>query len=89
MYYIKYEEYLKKWQADFAGNYDRASKHFANVIKEIDKTIDNLNGIKESLIGSERQLSLANGKIQGLTIRKLTHNNPTMKKKFDELKNKE
>ena len=84
-----FEEYLKKWQADFAGNYDRASKHFANVIKEIDKTIDNLNGIKESLIGSERQLSLANGKIQGLTIRKLTHNNPTMKKKFDELKNKE
>lgn len=84
-----FEEYLKKWQADFAGNYDRASKHFANVIKEIDKTIDNLNGIKESLIGSERQLSLANGKIQSLTIRKLTHNNPTMKKKFDELKNKE
>ena len=84
-----FEEYLKKWQADFAGNYDRASKHFANVIKEIDKTIDNLNGIKESLIGSERQLSLANGKIQGLTIRKLTHNNTTMKKKFDELKNKE
>lgn len=84
-----FEEYLKKWQADFAGNYDRASKHFANVIKEIDKTIDNLNGIKESLIGSERQLSLANGKIQGLTIRKLTHNNPTMKKKFNELKNKE
>jgi len=84
-----FEEYLKKWQADFAGNYDRASKHFANVIKEIDKTIDNLNGIKESLIGSERQLSLANGKIQSLTIRKLTHNNPTMAKKFDELKNKE
>lgn len=83
-----FEEYLKKWQADFAGNYDRASKHFANVIKEIDKTIDNLNGIKESLIGSERQLSLANGKIQSLTIRKLTHNNPTMKKKFDELKDK-
>lgn len=83
-----FEEYLKKWQADFAGNYDRASKHFANVIKEIDKTIDNLNGIKESLIGSERQLSLANGKIQGLTIRKLTHNNPTMAKKFDELKDK-
>lgn len=83
-----FEEYLKKWQTDFAGNYDRASKHFANVIKEIDKTIDNLNGIKESLIGSERQLSLANGKIQGLTIRKLTHNNPTMKKKFDELKDK-
>ena len=83
-----FEEYLKKWQADFAGNYDRASKHFANVIKEIDKTIDNLNGIKESLIGSERQLSLANGKIQSLTIRKLTHDNPTMKKKFDELKDK-
>ena len=82
-----FEEYLKKWQADFAGNYDRASKHFANVIKEIDKTIDNLNGIKESLIGSERQLSLANGKIQGLTIRKLTYNNPTMKELFEKAKN--
>ena len=83
-----FEEYLKKWQNDFGSNYTRASKHFADVIKGIDKTIDELNDIKASLIGSERQLALANGKLQDLTIRKLTRNNPTMKKKFDELKEK-
>ena len=81
-----FEEYLKKVQDDFASNYTKASNRFNDAIKEIDKTINCLNKIKENLMGSEKQLTYANNKLQGLTIRKLTNNNPTMKKKFDELK---
>ena len=35
-------------------------------------------------MGSEDNLRLANDKAEGLTIRKLTYKNPTMKAKFDE-----
>lgn len=35
-------------------------------------------------MGSERNLRLANDKADGLTIKKLTHGNPTMKEKFKE-----
>ena len=42
--------------------------------------------MKEGLIGSERQLRLANDKAQDLSIKKLTRNNPTMAKKFEDLK---
>jgi hypothetical protein len=42
---------------------------------------------KEALISSENQLRLANDKAQDVSIKKLTRNNPTMKAKFDELKN--
>ena len=37
---------------------------------------------RNNLISSENNLRLANDKVQGLTIRKLTRNNPTMKAAF-------
>ena len=40
--------------------------------------------MKENLLSSERQLRIANDKAEGLTIRKLTWKNPTMKAKFAE-----
>jgi len=39
-------------------------------------------------LSSENNLRLANEKTEDLTIKKLTHGNPTMKAKFDDL-NKE
>ena len=45
------------------------------------------NKIKEALIGSENNLRLANDKAEGLTIKKLTYGNPTMKAKFEEARN--
>jgi hypothetical protein len=39
---------------------------------------------RNNLISSENNLRLANDKAQGLTIRKLTRNNPTMKAAFAE-----
>ena len=84
-----FENDLKKWKEDFSSNYIKAGKKFSDAIKEIDKTINTLTKIKDNLMGSEKQLTYANDKIQGLTIRKLIHNNPTMKEKFNQLKNKD
>lgn len=77
------------FQEKFGNNYRLASDHFNKAIEEIDKTIDHLNKVKESLLGSERQLRLANDKAQDLSIKKLTKGNPTMQAKFDELEGKE
>ena len=79
-----FEKNMETFKEGFAKNYRIAGDKFAKAIDEIDKTIDLLQKVKENLIGSERNLRLANDKAQDLTIRKLTWNNPTMKQKFEE-----
>ncbi len=81
-----FEENMNTFKNAFETNYQRATDKFNKAIDEIDKTIDHLQKVKEALIGSERNLRLANDKAQDLSIKKLTRNNPTMKKKFEELK---
>ena len=80
-----FEEQMEDFKAKFGRNYDLASRKFQAAIDEIDKSIDHLQKIKENLLGSERNLRLANDKAQDLTIKRLTRNNPTMKQKFAEL----
>ena len=79
-----FEEKLFKFQEGFGKNFDTASRKFATAIDQIDKAISYLQKVRESLTASERQLRIANDKAQGLTIRKLTWGNPTMKEKFDQ-----
>ena len=81
-----FENNLMEFQTKFGNNYRLASEKFENAINEIDKTIDHLNKVKEALLGSERQLRLANDKAQDLSIKKLTRGNATMEAKFAELK---
>lgn len=81
-----FENSMEDFKTKFARNYDLASRKFQTAIDEIDKTIDHLQKTKEALLGSERNLRLANDKAQDLTIKKLTRKNPTMKAKFDALK---
>ncbi|MDI2089952.1 DUF2130 domain-containing protein [Commensalibacter oyaizuii] len=80
-----FEEELETFKSAFARNYEIASKHFATTIEEIDKSILHLNKVKDSLLGTDRQLRLANDKAQDVTIKKLTRNNPTMKERFSNL----
>ena len=54
-------------------------------IDEIDKSIDHLQKTKDALLGTDRNLRLANNKAQDVTIKKLTRRNPTMADKFEEL----
>lgn len=84
-----FEEKLDNFKSTFARNYDLAFKKFQTAIDEIDKSIDHLQKTKEALIGSQNNLRLANDKAQDITIKKLTHGNPTMKQKFDALEPEE
>ncbi len=80
-----FEEALLDFKDKFGRNYQIASKRFEAAIEEIDKAIARLTKVKENLIGSERQLELANKKADGLTVKKLVRGNPTMKEKFKAL----
>lgn len=80
-----FEEKMNKFKEGFARNYDLASRKFQEAIAGIDKTIKELEKTKAALLSSENNLRLANEKTEDLTIKKLTHGNPTMKAKFDEL----
>ena len=81
-----FEEELESFKSSFSKNYDIASKRFQLAIDEIDKSIDHLQKTKEALLGTDRNLRIANDKAQDVTIKKLTRGNPTMAEKFDELK---
>lgn len=80
-----FENELEAFKGAFGKNYDLASRRFHTAIDEIDKSIDRLQKAKEALLGSERNLRLANDKAQDVTIKKLTRGNPTMAAKFAEL----
>ena len=80
-----FENDLEKFKEAFGRNYELASRKFETAIASIDKSIDQLQKTKDALIGTERNLRLANDKANGVTIKKLTHKNPTMKAKFEEL----
>ncbi len=82
-----FEEKMNKFKEGFSRNYELASRKFKDAIDGIDKTIKELEKTKAALLSSENNLRLANEKTEDLTIKKLTHGNPTMKAKFDELKN--
>ncbi len=84
----KFESNLIEFKERFSNNYRLASEKFKAAIDEIDKTIDHLNKVKDALLGSEKNLRLANDKAQDLTIKKLTKDNPTMLKKFNDLNEK-
>ena len=77
-----FESKLLDFQDKFNRNYNLAKDKFSDAIAEIDKTIDHLNKVRDSLVGAEKNLRLANDKAQDLSIKKLTKDNPTMKEKF-------
>jgi hypothetical protein len=81
-----FEEKINDFKSGFSRNYDLASRQFKTAIEEIDKTMNHLQKTKEALLASVNNLRLANSKTEELTIKKLTHGNPTMKAKFDGLK---
>jgi hypothetical protein len=79
-----FEEKMNTFKEGFARNYDLASRRFKEAVEGIDKTIKELEKTKAALLSSENNLRLANEKTEDLTIKKLIHNNPTMRAKFEE-----
>ena len=81
-----FEAELDTFKTGIARNYDLASRKFQQAIDEIDKSINHLQKTKDVLLGTDRNLRLANDKAQDVTIKRLTKGNPTMAAKFEELK---
>ena len=80
-----FEAELDRFKTAFGKNYDLASKRFQSAIEEIDKSIDHLQKTREALLGTDRNLRLANEKAQDVSIKRLTSGNPTMEARFDAL----
>ena len=78
-----FEQNLLDFQDKFGNNYRIASEKFKTAIDEIDKTIDHLQKVKDGLLGSERQLRIANDKAQELSVKKLTKNCPSVADMFE------
>lgn len=81
-----FENDLDAFKSAFSRNFDLASRRFQTAIEEIDKSIDHLQKTKDALLGTDRNLRLANDKAQDVTIKKLTRGNPTMAAKFAEIR---
>lgn len=84
-----FESTLEQFKNAVGKNVSLAQDRFNDAISEIDKSITHLQKTKEALILSKKHLLSADSKSQDLTVKKLTRNNPTMKKKFNDLKNSE
>ncbi len=80
-----FEDSLLQFKSDFGRNYDIAHDHFDKAIDEIDKTISHLEKVKKELLGSDNQLRIATNKVDDVSVKKLTRNNPTMRAKFEAL----
>ena len=71
-----FENELETFKSAFGRNCTLASDHFKKAIEEVDKSIDHLQKTREQLLGTDRQLRLANDKAQDVTIKKLTRWKP-------------
>ena len=81
-----FESDLNLFKDKFLNNVDLAMRQHSSAIDEIDKAIKTLQKIKDLFEKSDNNLRLANNKLEDRTIKKRTRNNPTMKEKFDALK---
>lgn len=81
-----FEDDLETFKNAFAKNYNSASNNFKKAIDEIDKSIRRMEEVKRFLTTSENQLRLANNKLDDVSVKKLTRKNPTMRAKFEALK---
>ena len=82
-----FESTIEQFKTAFGKNVSLAKDRFNDAILEIDKSITHLKKTKEALILSKKHLLSADSKSQDLTVKKLTKNNPTMQKKFNDLNN--
>ena len=80
-----FERDLDTFKQGFFKNFEDASLRFGDAVKAIDKAIADLQKAREKLLVSNKHLTAANNKLEGLTVKKLTSKNPTMKAKFDAL----
>ena len=81
-----FENTLAQFKNSVGKNVALAQDRFNDAILEIDKSINHLQKTKDALLLSKKHLLTADSKSQDLTVKKLIKDNPTMEKKFNELK---
>ncbi len=78
---IDIKNFEDQWNA-FASDFSKTAKNvgtnFNRAIDEIDATIKKLEGIKENLRLTIKHFNTANNKVEGMTIKKLAKNSPTL-----------
>ena len=80
-----FEDDMNEWKAGWLNTMKNAGKKHLEAIEQINKAIKDLEKTRDALMLSDKHLASAEGKLDDLTIKKLTRGNPTMKAKFDEL----
>ncbi len=79
-----FENNMNEFKIAFSHRTDLAFSQFTKAINEIDRSIDQLNKVKEDLMKSGNNLRLANNKASDLSIKKLTANSPSVAKAFED-----
>lgn len=79
-----FENAMLDFKKKFDNNYRLAGESFEEAIKRIDESIKQMEKVKEALTKTERNLRLANDKVQDLSIKKLTKDSPSVREKFIE-----
>lgn len=80
-----FERDLDEFKNLFFKHYTNATDRFGDAIKAIDASIAQMEKIREALTKSSTHLKRANDRLEDVSVKKLTRNNPTMQAKFAEL----
>jgi hypothetical protein len=80
-----FENELQTFQNGFMKNVKDSSSKFQEAMEGIDSTIRKLEGVKEALRLSNKHLLTAGNKVENVSIKRLTRDNPTMAAKFADL----
>lgn len=69
-----FESALEEFKEKFTKNYSCAGSHLSTALSDIDKTISKLQKVRDDLITTQRQLRLADDKLDSLSVKKLAKN---------------
>ena len=78
-----FEKDMNDWKDSWFNTMKNAGKKHVEAIEQINKAIKDLEKTRDALILSDKHLCIAEGKLDDLTIKRLTRNNPTMAQKFN------
>lgn len=80
-----FERDLDEFKNLFFKHYTNATDRFGDAIKAIDASIAQMEKIRDALTKSSTHLKRANDRLDEVSVKKLTRNNPIMQAKFAEL----
>ena len=80
-----FEKDMNEWKAGWANTMKNAGKKHLEAIEQINKAIKDLEKTRDALMMSDKHLAIAEGKLDDLSIKRLTRGNPTMRAKFEDL----